>query len=149
MNVSLTPELEKYVRGKVASGLYNNASEVVREALRAQLGREASVTSRSRVLPPQKAEVVAKLTALEQPLRQRGVKALAVFGSVSRDAAGPDSDVDVLVDLEPGVRFSLFDLAALADFLGDHLKRKVDVVTRAGLDPGIRDHVLSEAQTVF
>jgi antitoxin ParD1/3/4 len=34
MNVSLTPELEKFVDGKVESGLYNNASEVVREALR-------------------------------------------------------------------------------------------------------------------
>jgi antitoxin ParD1/3/4 len=34
MNVSLTPELERFVQGKVESGLYNNASEVVREALR-------------------------------------------------------------------------------------------------------------------
>ena len=34
MNVSLTPELEKYVRSKVATGLYNNASEVIREGLR-------------------------------------------------------------------------------------------------------------------
>jgi antitoxin ParD1/3/4 len=34
MNVSLTPELEKFVEGKVESGLYNNASEVVREGLR-------------------------------------------------------------------------------------------------------------------
>lgn len=149
MNISLTPELEKYVRGKVASGLYNNASEVVREALRDLLGREAAASGLSRTPPPQRAEVVGKLAALELPLRQRGVKALALFGSVSRDAAGPDSDVDVLVDIAPDVRFSLFDLAALADFLGDHLKRKVDVVTRAGLDPDIRDRVLGEAQTVF
>jgi antitoxin ParD1/3/4 len=34
MNVSLTPELEKFVEGKVDSGLYNNASEVIRESLR-------------------------------------------------------------------------------------------------------------------
>ena len=34
MNVSLTPELERFVKEKVASGLYNNASEVIREALR-------------------------------------------------------------------------------------------------------------------
>jgi len=40
MNISLTPELEKAVKGKVASGLYNNASEVIREALRQSLLRE-------------------------------------------------------------------------------------------------------------
>lgn len=40
MNVSLTPMLEKYVRAKVKSGAYNNASEVIREALRALINRE-------------------------------------------------------------------------------------------------------------
>lgn len=40
MHISLTPELEKAVKAKVKSGLYNNASEVVREALRAVLARE-------------------------------------------------------------------------------------------------------------
>lgn len=40
MNISLTPELEKLVQAKVASGLYNNASEVIREALRDSLKRE-------------------------------------------------------------------------------------------------------------
>ncbi len=40
MNISLTPELEKAVREKVDSGLYNNASEVIREALRHSLQRE-------------------------------------------------------------------------------------------------------------
>lgn len=41
MNISLTPELEKLVQAKVASGLYNNASEVIREALRDSLRRES------------------------------------------------------------------------------------------------------------
>lgn len=40
MNVSLTPELDRYVKQKVASGLYNNASEVVREALRMLVERD-------------------------------------------------------------------------------------------------------------
>ncbi len=40
MNISLTPELENAVKSKVASGLYNNASEVIREALRQSLIRE-------------------------------------------------------------------------------------------------------------
>ena len=41
MNISLTPELESAVKAKVASGLYNNSSEVIREALRESLRRES------------------------------------------------------------------------------------------------------------
>jgi antitoxin ParD1/3/4 len=48
MNISLTPELEKAVKTKVKSGLYNNASEVIREALRQSLARETEHTWLSR-----------------------------------------------------------------------------------------------------
>jgi uncharacterized protein len=149
MNISLTSELEKYVRRKVASGLYNNASEVIREALRALLEREGEPARTLSKTPPKKDEILAKLATLEKPLRERGLKSLAVFGSVARGAARTDSDVDVLVDIEPDVRFSLIDLVALKDFLEDRLNRKVDVVTKSGLDSGIRDRVLSEAESVF
>jgi putative addiction module CopG family antidote len=149
MNISLTSELEKYVRLKVASGLYNNASEVIREALRALLEREGEPARALSKKPPKKDEILAKLATLEKPLRERGLKSLAVFGSVARGAARTDSDVDVLVDIEPDVRFSLIDLVALKDFLEDRLNRKVDVVTKSGLDSGIRDRVLSEAESVF
>ena len=58
-------------------------------------------------------------------------RAVAVFGSVARGDAGPDSDVDFLVDFEPGS--SLFDLLHLSDALGDLLGRRVDVVSVGGL----------------
>lgn len=93
--------------------------------------------------------VVAELYALEKALRQRGLTSLALFGSVVRGTARPDSDIDVLIDVSPGERFSLVDLVAVKDFLEDQLGRPVDVVTRAGLDPAIRDRVLIEAQAVF
>lgn len=149
MNVSLTPELEKYIRSKVASGFYNNASEVIREALRLLLEREGD--SAARRIPKQlrKGEVVAELAALEKPLRERGIASLALFGSVARSAARPDSDVDVLVDIAPNIRFSLVDLVAVKDFLEDRLGRRVDVVTKEGLEPAVRDRVLDEAQSVF
>lgn len=149
MNVSLTPELEKYIRHKVASGLYGNASEVIREALRVLLERERTSARMLSKVPPKKDEVLARLAALEKPLRERGLKSLAVFGSVVRGAARPDSDIDVLVDIEPDARFSLIDLVALKDFLEDRLDHKVDVVTKAGLESGIRDRVLREAERVF
>ena len=149
MNVSLTSELEKYVRRKVASGLYNNASEVIREALRALLEREGESARTPGKRPPKKDEILTALGTLEKPLRERGLKSLAVFGSVIRGGARADSDVDVLIDIEPDVRFSLIDLVALKDYLEDRLNRKVDVVTKSGLESTIRDRVLSEAESVF
>ena len=149
MNVSLTPELEQYIRGKVDSGLYSNASEVVREALRLLLAREAGGAVRSRREPPQRENICAELKALEKPLRERGLTALALFGSTARGTAGPDSDVDVLIDIAPNIRFSLVDLVSLKDLLEDRLGRKVDVVTSEGIDPAIRDRVIREARTVF
>jgi uncharacterized protein len=149
MNVSLTAELEKYVRRKVASGLYNNASEVIREALRLHVESERPLPMRGAPDSSRKDEVVAELATLERPLRQRGLTSLALFGSVVRGTARPDSDIDVLVDVAPDVQFSLIDLVAVKDFLGDQLGRKVDVVTRGGLEPAIRDRVLREALVVF
>jgi uncharacterized protein len=93
--------------------------------------------------------VVAELAALEKPLRRRGLTSLALFGSVVRSTARPDSDIDVLVDVAPDAQFSLIDLVAVRDFLEDQLGRRVDVVARGGLEPAMRDRVLREAQAVF
>ncbi len=68
---------------------------------------------------------------------------MRLFGSVSRGEAGSQSDVDILVDLEPGR--SLLDLGGLLMDLEDLLGRKVDVVTEQGLHWYIRDKVLKEA----
>ncbi len=73
MNVSLTVELEKYVRRKVASGLYNNASEVIREALRLLVEREAAPRTRPNRESPRKDEILVELAALEKQLRERGL----------------------------------------------------------------------------
>ena len=72
-----------------------------------------------------------------------GARHVRVFGSTVHDEAGPDSDVDVLVDLEPGR--SLLDLGGLLMNLEELLGCRVDVVTEAGLHWYIRDRVLREA----
>jgi predicted nucleotidyltransferase len=72
-----------------------------------------------------------------------GARNVRIFGSVARGEARPDSDVDVLVDLEPGR--SLLDLGGLLMDLQDLLGCKVDVVTERGLRSRIRDRVLREA----
>jgi uncharacterized protein len=149
MNVSLTPELEKYIRRKVASGLYNNASELIREALRLFVARDSTPVGRPTPDALSKEEVRAKLAALKKPLREHGLSSVALFGSVVRGTARTDSDIDVLVDVAPDARFSLIDLISVKDFLEERLGRKVDVVTKGGLDPAIRDRVLREAEAVF
>ena len=78
-----------------------------------------------------------------------GLTSLALFGSVVRSTARPDSDIDVLVDIAPDAQFSLIDLVAVKDFLEDQLGRRVDVVTRGGLEPAISNRVLREAEAVF
>ena len=75
--------------------------------------------------------------------RKHGARNVRVFGSVARGDAGPDSDIDILVELEPGR--SLLDHAALMLDLSDLLNCKVDVVTDRGIRPRIRDRVLAEA----
>ncbi len=148
MNVSLTQKLERFVRRKVASGLYNNASEVIREALRLLVEREAAAAPTPTAHPPMKDEVRAKLAALERTLRERGVVSLALFGSILH-GAGPRSDIDVLIDVDPNVPFSLVDLVSVKHLLEERFGREVDVFLREGLDPGIRARVLREAKRVF
>ncbi len=75
---------------------------------------------------------------------KRGAHNVRVFGSVSRGEAGPDSDIDFLVDLEPGR--SLFDLGGLLMDLQSLLRRPVDIVTEAGLRSRVRNDVLAEAK---
>lgn len=74
---------------------------------------------------------------------RHGATNVRIFGSAARGEAGAASDVDFLVDLQPGR--SLFDLGGLLMDLEDLLGRKVDVVTEKGLHWYIRERVLREA----
>lgn len=74
---------------------------------------------------------------------RRGATNLRVFGSVARGEAKPSSDLDLLVDLEPGR--SLVDLGGLLMDIADLLGVEVDVVTEASLKPRVRARVLAEA----
>lgn len=73
-----------------------------------------------------------------------GASNVRVFGSMARGEANPDSDVDFLVDLEPGR--SLFDLGVLQADLEDLLGRRVDVTTEPGLYWLLRRRILNESR---
>ena len=74
---------------------------------------------------------------------RHGAYNVRIFGSTARGNAGPESDVDVLVDLESGR--TLFDLGGLLMELQEVLGCSVDVVTESGLNPRIRQRVLDQA----
>ena len=75
---------------------------------------------------------------------KRGAYNVRVFGSVARGEAGPESDIDLLVDLEQNC--TLFNLGGLLMDLEELLGYPVDIVTEKGLHWYIRDQVLAEAQ---
>jgi len=75
-----------------------------------------------------------------------GAYNVRVFGSVARGEADAESDIDLLVNMEPGR--SLLDLCGLLIDLEELLGRKVDVVTEKGLRDRIRERVLKEALTL-
>jgi uncharacterized protein len=84
--------------------------------------------------------------ALARVCRQHRIRWLAVFGSHARGEARPDSDVDVVVEFAPGATPGL-GIIRVADALGPVFGgRRVDLVTRRGLAPRLRDRILSEAR---
>ncbi len=91
-------------------------------------------------------EALAILTAHREELAAFGLRRLAVFGSVARDEAGPDSDVDVLVEFEGGATFDRY--AGLYDRLEDLLRCRVDLVTASAVRPFMREGVEEDAHEV-
>lgn len=87
--------------------------------------------------------VRAKRKEILRIAAKHGARNVRVFGSVVRGEADEKSDIDFLVDLEPGR--SLLDHAALLVELERLLGQPVDVVTERGLRPRVRDRVLREA----
>lgn len=75
--------------------------------------------------------------------RAHGARKLRLFGSAARGDDRSDSDLDLLVEMEPGR--SLVDHVALKQDLEGLLGRDVDVVTEQSLHPRLRDRVLREA----
>jgi predicted nucleotidyltransferase len=84
-----------------------------------------------------KRDIILELAA------RHGARNIRVFGSVARGEAGPDSDVDLLVDLDEDR--SLFDQLALRQEIEDLLGRKVDLVTEQSIYWLLRRRILKEA----
>ena len=90
-------------------------------------------------------EVIKKLALFKDELKQFSVKDLYLFGSYAREEADEQSDLDILVEFEPGAQIGLFEFARLRRRLCELLGREVDLVTRDALRPEMKDQILREA----
>jgi uncharacterized protein len=85
---------------------------------------------------------------LAELCRRHGIRRLALFGSALREDFGPHSDVDVLVEFEPGTPVGL-RFVAIQEELSELLGRKVDLNTPGFLSPHFRSRVLSTAVPLY
>lgn len=94
-------------------------------------------------------QVIATLRAHEADLRKQGVLHAALFGSLARGEAGPGSDIDLMIEIDPDARIDLFKYVAITQFLEDLFPTKVDVSERKGLKRFIRPGVERDAVYAF
>ena len=87
--------------------------------------------------------VISILRAHEAALRRKGVVAAALFGSTARGETGATSDVDLLVEMQPGR--SLIDLVGLWQDLEDLLGTHVDVLSEGGVSPFLHERIYADA----
>jgi len=93
--------------------------------------------------------VLRLLRAHERDLRQRGITRLDLFGSVARGDAGSESDVDLLIEVVPESRFSLFDLVDLQDELSAMLGRRVQLAFGSEMRPWLRAWIEDDRIEIF
>jgi len=91
-------------------------------------------------------DIIDTLRAHQSELRERGVKSLALFGSVARNESQPDSDVDLLVEFDGPI--GMFHFLRVRRHLSQLLQRKIDLVTRPALREEMRESILREAVDV-
>jgi predicted nucleotidyltransferase len=86
---------------------------------------------------------------LEALCRRHRIRRLSVFGSVLREDFSAASDVDILVEFEPGTKVTFFSLARIEDALSDLFGRRADVHVSRSLSPYLRERVLSHARELY
>ncbi len=96
-------------------------------------------------------DVIARLRKTEPALRAFGVAGLYLFGSHARNEAGSDSDIDVFIDVAPGVSFGLRPYMGAFRVLEDAFEHKAEIgySTRDALSPYIRADVERDALRIF
>lgn len=94
-------------------------------------------------------DAIATLNRYADAVRRMGATALYLYGSTSREEAKASSDLDLFIDYDPASRFNAFDLIGIKQMLEEELHVPVDLTTRDGLHPRLRDRIEQSAVRIF
>jgi predicted nucleotidyltransferase len=96
-----------------------------------------------------KDDILVRLKAHETALKARGVAHAALFGSVARDEQRTDSDIDILIELDPAAGVTMFDYVDIKAYIAGLFQEPVDVVNREGLKSFVRRRATADAIYAF
>jgi uncharacterized protein len=94
-------------------------------------------------------DAIATLRRYEADLRARGIRHAGVFGSVARGENRSNSDLDIIIDIEPDAHITVFDYVGLKEYIAELLGGPVDVVSQEALKPHIRPAVTADTIYAF
>lgn len=97
----------------------------------------------------EKQDIIARLREYEPALRERGVTHAALFGSRARGDFRPDSDTDIMIDIDPEAPVGIYEYVGIKDFIASLFDGPVDVVDREGLKPYVRPAATADAIYAF
>lgn len=96
-----------------------------------------------------RSETISVLKSHAEEIRALGATGLYLFGSAARDEMTERSDVDLFIDFDPASDFSFVELVRLKSLIEGQLKRDVDLTTRGGLHPKLKDEIERSSIKVF
>ncbi|MER2265464.1 nucleotidyltransferase family protein [Methylobacterium oxalidis] len=96
-----------------------------------------------------RSEALSQLESHAEAIRALGATSLYLYGSTARDKTTPDSDLDLFIEYDPTSSFNALDLVGIKLFLEARIGITVDLTTRDGLHPRLRERIESSATRVF
>lgn len=94
-------------------------------------------------------EIIARLRENEAALRKRGVAHAALFGSRARDDQRPESDTDIMIEIDPAAPVGVYEYVRIKEYIASLFDGRVDVVDREGLKPYVRPAATIDAIYAF